>query len=295
MKIMRRVPLPARLFLALLISYPGVAGAVPPPSPDSITAVYWNIQWFPGRRPNASRTSEAKQIAAVHREMGRLHPDFIGLEEVRDFAKAKLAVEPLPGFHVDVCSNFPPREDQEVGQQVAIASRLRPLSAWAEQWKPGRDVTPPRGFAFAAYQIGPGRLLLAYAVHLKSNHGGLRENMVIREESIRQLLAHMRAMQSAYGKLGRLTWIVGGDFNTAPDDKRFALERTVPSLEAAGFAWSWQDIPFRSRVTLPATRRFPDACFDQIFYRNLVLRSARVIKTSRAASDHRALAAVFEM
>ncbi len=292
---MRRVPLFTLVFLASLAFDPGIVLAEPAPSSNSITAVFWNIQWFPGRRPKASRNSEAGQIAAVHREMTRLHPDLIGMEEVRDFDKAALAVQPLGGFHVDVCSNFPPREWQDVGQQVAIASRLQPLSAWAEQWKPGRDVTPPRGFAFAAYQIAPRHLLLAYAVHLKSNHGGLRENMVIREESLRQLLAHMRAMQSAYEKLGTIAWMVGGDFNTAPEDKRFALEQTVPSLEAAGFGWIWRGVPFASRITLPATRRFPAACFDHIFYRGLVLRRARVIRTSMEASDHRALEATFEL
>jgi endonuclease/exonuclease/phosphatase family metal-dependent hydrolase len=196
---------------------------------------------------------------------------------------------------VDVCSNFPPREGQDVGQQVAIASRLQPLSAWAEQWKPGRDVTPPRGFAFAAYQIAPRHLLLVYAVHLKSNHGGLRENMIIREESMRQLLAHVHAMQTAYEKLGTITWIAGGDFNTAPDERRFGLEQTVPSLEAAGFAWIWRGVPFASRITLPADRRFPAACFDHIFYREAKLQQARVIKTSVESSDHRALEATFDL
>ncbi len=116
------------------------------------------------------------------------------------------------------------------GQQIAIASRLRPISAWAEAWKPGGAIVPPRGFAFASYQLSPKRVLLVYALHLKSNRGEIREDMRIREESMRQLLSHMKAMKEAYGKMGALTWIVGGDFNTAPDEPRFAGEKTVPAL-----------------------------------------------------------------
>ena len=65
---------------------------------------------------------------------------------------------------------------------------LEPMSAWAEEWKAGSAITPPRGFAFAAYQIAPKQLLLVYGLHLKSNRGQLVEDIAIREESMRQLL-----------------------------------------------------------------------------------------------------------
>ena len=159
---------------------------------------------------------------------GKLTADVIGLEEVRDLEHASLAVQPLSGFKVDVCSNFPPREGQQEAQQVAIASRLQPVSAWAEAWKPGGAITPPRGFAFAAYQLSPTQVLLVYALHLKSNRGEIHEDMRIREESMHQLLSHMKAMKDTYGKMGALTWIVGGDFNTAPDEPRFAGEKLFP-------------------------------------------------------------------
>ena len=180
---------------------------------------------------------------------------------MRDFEHASLAVQPLSGFKVDVCSNFPPREGQKEAQQIAIASRLQPISAWAEAWKPGGAIMPPRGFAFAAYQLSPTQVLLVYALHLKSNRGEIHEDMRIREESMRQLLSHMKAMKDAYGKMGALTWIVGGDFNTAPDEPRFAGEKTVPALLADGFSWAWQGIPFVSRITVPADLRYPAACF----------------------------------
>src|ERR1700686_3840553 len=268
----------------------------PPPrstsSPTSITATFWNIQWFPGRRPNASRAEEDRQVRSVHRGLAQLSPDVIGLEEVRDMKHATIAVQPLRDFKVDVCSNFPPREGQNEAQQIAIASRLPALSAWAEAWKPGGAITPPRGFAFAAYQLSPKQVLLVYALHLKSNRGEVHEDIRIREESMLQLRAHMKTMNAAYGKSGTLTWIVGGDFNTAPDEPRFAGEKTVPGLLADGFSWTWQGIPLSSRITVPADLRYPAACFDQIFFRGATLSKAWVAPTSPQSSDHRAVNAV---
>lgn len=267
--------------------FPPIGAAKSTAQSRSITAAFWNVQWFPGRRPGGSRGQQESQIRSVQREIVALAPDVMGLAEMRDFASATLAVQPLPGFKVDVCSNFPPRERQSVAQQVAIASRLQPMSAWAEFWKTGGAITPPRGFAFAAYQLAPKQMLLVYALHLKSNLGELQENVRIREESIRQLLSHMQAMEQAYGKLGAIAWLVGGDFNTAPDDPRFAGEKTVPSLLGPGFQWSWAKVPAANRVTVPPDARFPAACFDHVFYRGASLQRAWVGATSRDSSDHR--------
>jgi endonuclease/exonuclease/phosphatase family metal-dependent hydrolase len=281
-------------FLAFILVAVGVqAQPTPSPqpatSPPTITATFWNVQWFPGRRPNASRGEENRQIRAVHTDLAQLNSDIIAFEEVRDYEHAALAVKPLAGFKVDVCSNFPPREGQNEAQQVAITSRLQPLSAWSELWKPSGAIVPPRGFSFAAYQLAPRQLLLVYALHLKSNRGEIREDIRIREESMQQLIAHMKAMENAYGKLGALTWIVGGDFNTAPDEPRFAGEKTVPSLRAVDFRWGWEGIPFTSRITVPADLRYPAACFDQIFFRGATLVKAWVATTSPQSSDHRAV------
>ena len=264
-------------------------------SATSITVTFWNIQWFPGRRPNASHAEEDRQVRSVHRDIAQLAPDVIGLEEVRDFEHAALAIQPLRDFKIDVCSNFPPREGQNEAQQIAIASRLPAMSAWAELWKPGAAITPPRGFAFAAYQLSPKQVLLVYALHLKSNRGEVHEDIRIREESMQQLRAHMKAMNGAYGKIGALTWIVGGDFNTAPDEPRFATEKTVSGLLADGFSWVWQGIPLSARITMPADARYPAAAFDQIFYRGVSLGKAWVAPTSVQSSDHRAVNAVFNL
>ena len=279
-------------FLAAVSLAPSVPAQSAGPSVPEITVTFWNIQWFPGRRPNASRAEENRQIKAVHADLSQFNSDIIALEEVRDWNYAALAVKPLAGFKVDVCSTFPPREGQNEAQQVAIASRLQCLSAWSELWKPAGAIVPPRGFAFAAYEIGPRHLLLIYAVHLKSNRGEIHEDMRIRETSMQQLLAHMKAMNAAYGKLGTLSWIVGGDFNTAPDEPRFSSEKTIPMLRAGGFSWSWETIPFNSRISVPADLRYPAASFDHIFFRGATLVKAWVANTSPQSSDHRAVNAI---
>ncbi|HEY0368287.1 MAG TPA: endonuclease/exonuclease/phosphatase family protein [Chthoniobacterales bacterium] len=262
---------------------------------QSITTAFWNVRWFPGGRPNATEREESKQIRSVHADIVKLNADVIGFEEVRDWSKAALAIEPLPGFKVDVCSTFPPREGQVETQNVAIASRLEAMSAWSELWKPASVITPPRGFAFAAYEFAPKKLLLVYALHLKSNRGDIVEDIAIREEAMRQLADHMQAMSRAYGPLGALTWVVGGDFNTAPDDPRFAAEKTTKTLVSLGMKWCWENIPMANRVTLPPDARFPAACFDHIYYRGATLREAEVIEIGTASSDHRAIRAEFAL
>ena len=257
----------------------------------SVNVAFWNIKWFPGGRPSASPNEEARQVRAVHEDIPKLAADVIGFEEVRDWESAALAVKPLARFKVDVCSTFPAREGQTETQQVAIVSRLQPMSAWAEEWKGDGAITPPRGFAFAAYEIAPKRLLLVYALHLKSNRGELVENVAIREESMRQLLVHMKDMEAAYAKLGSLTWVIGGDYNTAPDDPRFKDEKTMKGLTSQGFKWSWEGMPLEQRVTLPPDKRFPAACFDHIYYRGATLKKAEVLPTTDASSDHRAIRA----
>jgi endonuclease/exonuclease/phosphatase (EEP) superfamily protein YafD len=162
-------------------------------------------------------------------------------------------------------------------------------------WKPSGALVPPRGFSFAAYELAPRQLLLVYALHLKSNRGEIHEDIRIREESMQQLLTHMKAMNNVYSKLGALHWVVGGDFNTASDEPRFASEKTIASLRGEGFRWSWESVPFNSRITVPADLRYPAASFDQIFYRGATLLKSWVADTSPQSSDHRAVNAVFQL
>jgi endonuclease/exonuclease/phosphatase (EEP) superfamily protein YafD len=105
----------------------------------------------------------------------------------------------------------------------------------------------------------------------------------------------MKEMEAAYAQLGSITWVIGGDYNTAPDDPRFKDENTTKSLTTAGFRWSWEGMPLEQRVTLPPDDRFPAASFDHIYYRGATLTKAEVVATSDTSSDHRAVRAEFRV
>ena len=272
-----------------------------------IRFTFWNVQWFPGRYPVSRPGQRESHIAAVVPIVQRLDPDVLGLEEVGEEAGARLIVDQLPGFRLDTVSGFVREETGEPSrQQLVLASRLPLINAWWEHWKPGPDGSrPTRGFAFAAYQPTPGQVLLVYCLHLKSNRkdkdGSDAGNIPQREESARQLLAHQQAMTAAYAKLGEVTVVVGGDMNTSLDDARFLRETTLRNWQKAGFQWAFASLPYPQRITLPGEGRYPDTCFDHIFFRAATpratptLRSVEVERTGRDASDHRPVSMVLEL
>src|SRR5436305_13395458 len=92
--------------LIAIVAISGNSGAqTPTPSaapPQIVRVVFWNIQWFPGRHPNASVASERAQIASVHRDIRRINADEIGMEEVRDVDNGTIGLSHLTGFRVDV-------------------------------------------------------------------------------------------------------------------------------------------------------------------------------------------------
>ncbi|MBV9126721.1 MAG: endonuclease/exonuclease/phosphatase family protein [Verrucomicrobia bacterium] len=284
----------------------------PTPSPAAVGTgrpvrfTFWNVEWFPGRRPNAGVRAQANHVAAVVPVVQRLDPDVLGLEEVGEEAGARRIIEQLPDFHLDVVTGFIREGTGELThQQTVLASRLPLLNAWWESWKKAANggPAPARGFAFAAYQPAPGQVLLVYGVHLKSNRvdnsGGGVDPIVQRDESARQLLAHQQAMAAAYGKLGNVTIVVGGDMNTSLDDARYLREQSLRSWQKGGFAWVFKEVPFPQRITLPGEGRYPDACFDHIFFRDggsgARLVSASVERTGRNCSDHRPVSAAIAL
>jgi endonuclease/exonuclease/phosphatase family metal-dependent hydrolase len=255
-------------------------GVCPVAGRADVRIVTWNLEWFPGRAPGATPEAQSNHVAAVQAALAELNPDVVLFQEVRDWNAAQLAVARLPGFQVNVCSAFGGKQEQ------AIASRLRPDSAWAAKWRQ-TDAKAPRGYAFAALQ-GNGRLLLFYSVHLKSNRGGKPAiNIAKRTEAADQLVAHLGAMRDLYGARGPVGVTVGGDFNTDQDDQRFATERTLPAMLAAGLTWCFDAVPRPLRLTKPAEGSYPAITFDHLFTQNLAVTSVQVVTNYPSASDHR--------
>jgi endonuclease/exonuclease/phosphatase family metal-dependent hydrolase len=283
-----------RLLLAALVCAGALQAQETTGASKPLRVVFWNLEWFPGARPNATVPEAVTQISRTIPALARLDADIIGMEEVLNWDAAAIALAQTPGTSVQVASEFLDEQGVKTAQQLVIASRLPALGAWWELWKAGRSLTPKRGFSFAAYQPAPGQMLLVYCVHLKSNRGELSENVPMREESARQLLAHVAAMESAYAPLGTVSVVIGGDFNTSQDDPKFQTEQTLTLLTKAGFRSAWENVPFASRVTLPSKPSnnpkyppFPDACFDHVFVKGAKVLGARVETFDPAPSDHR--------
>jgi hypothetical protein len=149
-----------------------------------VKAAFWNIAWFPGKRPNAYKGEQVRQTKSVHADMLRLDADVIGLEEMRDFASASLAVRPARRVQGRCLLELPARE----GTSGSAASRDRQPTA-ADERVGGRLEGRQRHHAAARLRRSPptqhapqrSPLLLP---HLKSNLAMLVENVAIREESM---------------------------------------------------------------------------------------------------------------
>ena len=292
------VPRPSPVSVAVPIH------ATPPGAAIHLTCTFWNVEWFPGRRPHAGAKAQATHVAAVLPVVQGLDPDVLGLEEVGDADAARLLTDHLPGCKVNVCTEFTRDPTGEPSrQQIALCSRLPLLAAGWQRWAPdaqGRQAR--RGFAFAAYRPAPDEVLLVYGLHLKSNladePGGDATNTAMREESTRQFLAHERQEASVCAQWGRVRMVmVGGDMNTSLDDGRFESETTLRALrDEGGFRWAWEGVPLSLRLSLPGVGRYPATCFDHVFYQGegVRLASASIRATGRTASDHRPVTVKFE-
>jgi endonuclease/exonuclease/phosphatase family metal-dependent hydrolase len=129
---------------------------------------------------------------------------------------------------------------------------------------------------------------LTYNLHLKSNAGGDPvSNRAKREDSIRQLMAHIESELPKYPEQNRPAIVIAGDFNTNPDSAQFAGERTIPILVDAGFKSAFDGLPESQRITWPSNGRFPDATFDYVFHRGIEVERVQVPTAYDAHSDHR--------
>ena len=259
-----------------------------------IRVVFWNMEWFPGGSPTANSTAVVSQITKAVPEVAKLAPDIFCAEEILNDKAMEIALYKTPGVIPQVCSAFVDETGAVTPQQIAIASNQPAVGAWWESWKTGGGITPKRGFSLAVFEPVPGHVLLVYALHLKSNRGSHADDVAMREESTKQLLAHVEAMEKAYGKMGKVAILIGGDFNTTSDDPKFRDEKTLEMFRSAGFSWAWEGVPFKDRVTIPTAPShdpkfppFPDACFDHVFYKGVKVSSASVTKIENNPSDHR--------
>ena len=258
---------------------------------DTIRVTTWNLQWFPsGSQNKAAPEVEKQRIQAAADAIEVLNPDVLLLQEVRDWETCEKLAAAVKGqkYQVAVCSAF--KEFGTVGwQQVAILAKQPAEAAWAAGWTTIGAVDPPRGYAFATFRFGE-RQIGFYSVHLKSNlvRSGnpfqqLQLNILKRELAAEQLVTHAGEMQKTFTGLNSV--VVGGDFNTNPDQAEFVSERTLGIFTVAGFLNAFDGVPLRDRITHPGKGRYPDATFDYLFLKGVEPVGAPEI-TRSSVSDH---------
>jgi endonuclease/exonuclease/phosphatase family metal-dependent hydrolase len=264
------------------VATPAVATPVAAQKPAALTRVRivaWNLEWFPGHKPDAAPEVAAEHMAVAKAALAEMKPDVLLLEEVRDWESAAELCTAVPGLEVHVVSAFQPRPQNQV-----VASRFVADSTWSDSWKVDAT-TPPRGYSFAAIELPDHRFLLTYALHLKSNLGELAADIAMRQAATKQLLAHAQEMLALYGRRGPCALVIGGDMNTSLDDPKFGADQSLPALIKAGYHWTHESVPVGERVTIPAKGGFKDGCFDHIFTAGLG-KPAAVVKSYPGISDH---------
>ncbi|QTN31737.1 endonuclease/exonuclease/phosphatase family protein [Akkermansiaceae bacterium] len=283
-------------FFALSLSAAMTASAEP------VRALSWNIEWFPGGRPNAKQDEKDKQFAAVQAELEKLKPDILLAQEVSDEVAFEKLVATMPGMKVDVFSRFPEPDSDKLGlQQCCIASNLKADSAFFEPFKPTANLPNlRRGFAFAALFHPDGGLIMVYSVHLKSNGGsntpeGEQDVANTRAESVRQILAHKAEMEKRFAGRKIAGWLIGGDFNTNHDGQ-FPKCTVVADLVKAGFHNSWDSTPKDQRLTWhnpPWDKKFKPTTFDYMMTMGFREKQAKAMpdplrgkQGHEPASDH---------
>lgn len=262
---------------------------------EPINAMTWNIEWFPGGRPNAKQAEKDEQFAQVRTELAKLKPDILLAQEVSDEEAFEKLVSTMPGMKVDVFSRFLEPDSDKIGQQqCCIASNLKANSAFFEPFKPTADLPNlGRGFAFAALEHPQGGLVMVYSVHLKSNRGsdtpeGEMNVANTRRESVRQILAHKAEMEKRFAGQKIAGWLIGGDFNTNHDGQ-FPKCTVVSDLEKAGFHNTWGATPKEQRLTWhnpPWEKRFKPTTFDYMMTSGFKENVSKAVSIPRETSDH---------
>jgi endonuclease/exonuclease/phosphatase family metal-dependent hydrolase len=251
----------------------------------------WNLDWFPdGSAKGASPEKQERRIREAADVLRNLDPDIILLQEVRDYDTcAKLAETIRPHtYQVAICSAF--KEPFQAGlgkQQVAILAKQPAQAAWAEKWKSMEGIDPPRGFAFAWFQVD-GADFGVYSVHLKSNlvmHGDKEveaaKNVKKREVAAHQLVNHMRSV-IATAIPGIQSEVVAGDFNTNTEE--FPGDATLQTLAHAGFQNCMERVTGLQKITHPGGHGYPDTTFDYVLAQHADVSSPLITHTN--VSDH---------
>jgi len=278
------LPLPAATMTQPAVEKPGRL-------PESVAT--WNLQWFPGTRPEPTDSSRRWHQREVGRVIGELGADLLVVQEVVDReALARVAKD----YPWRVVSNFQRAGDEDAElpvQNVAILSKV-PIR---ESWEVGfhnLPLTPDRPVrGFLAARLGTKKNgLTVYTVHLKSNRGGREASAPRRERA----MDYLRKDWEKRGLNPEKDWIlVAGDFNCSLRNPEFAKEKTIRGLLKEGWVSATDGVPWPEAATVKPDLegKFPGADFDHILLSPGWAKAVKgdrwkveVVQSLKVPSDH---------
>lgn len=242
-------------------------------------ATYNTCNFTDGKGDGPERTGAlaASHIAGVASVLDAAAADVVVLEEVENAAMLAFLNDRLEKpFACGYATRLRHASGRRDKLNLALLARFPPEEVREISFAgmDYGDARPTRGAICARFDLGEGRKLAVYGVHLKSNYGDAPRNEAERTIALAAIAADAAAermrLATGQGTAARLSVVVLGDFNTDPENAPFAED---PSLEplAGGFADLWRGRPLGERTTIPMRHgggpelEFPDACFDRVF------------------------------
>jgi endonuclease/exonuclease/phosphatase family metal-dependent hydrolase len=259
--------------------------------PESVAT--WNLQWFPGNRPEPKVLGRNLHEREVARTIRDLDADLLLVQEVVDReALARVAKD----YPWRVVSNFQRAGDEDADlpvQNLAILSKVPIRDSWEVGFH-NLPLTPDRPVrGFLAARLGTKKQgMTVYTVHLKSNRGG-REASGLRRE---RAMDYLRKDWEKWGlDPDKDRILVGGDFNCSLRNPEFAKEQTIRGLLKEDWVSVTEKIPWPGAATTKPdpTGKYPASDFDHIILSPGWVKGLQggrwkveVIQNPKVPSDH---------
>ena len=230
--------------------------------PESVAT--WNLQWFPGNRPEPSPADRSRHEAEAKKIIRKMEVDLLLVQEVVDREALGRVTREYPWRSV---SNFQRAADEDPKlpvQNVAILSKVPIRESWEVGFHslPLTPDRPVRGFLGA--RLGTKKNgMTVYTLHLKSNRGG-------REASAKRREKAMEYLRKDWENRGldpeRDAILVAGDFNCSLRNPEFADEKTIRGLLKKGWISVTDRIPWPAAATVrpDPEGKYPASDFDHI-------------------------------
>ncbi len=244
---------------------------------EPVRVVAWNLQWFPGRTPEASPVAEQEHLRDVRGMLQRLKPDILIVSEVKSRSALAEALTGVTGLAVRAMSDFAGRP-----QQVAICSRFPARRTGWGEWDQS-VVGPPRGFAYAELALASNVVMQVQALHWKSNRGVAAINQALRTASAVQCNVLADTLAAPAGV--RSGVLLAGDLNTSLDDEKLSADPSLRYLIGRGWHWPFAHLTPNQRKTWQGWSNTPSVQFDHFLTRGLGTPKARVGNAGHI-SDH---------